>query len=112
QEILPELFFRREPMGGNDFAKRRKGVDLHPAVLADFTAGANGSCYCAACRCALVPVSLSASRMAARKLAVEPLPLPAISKAVPWSGEVRTIGRPSVTFTAASNATVLIGISA
>jgi tetratricopeptide (TPR) repeat protein len=37
------------------------------------------------------------------------LPLPAISKAVPWSGEVRTIGRPSVTFTPSWKATVLIG---
>ena len=39
-------------------------------------------------------------------------PVPAISKAVPWSGEVRTKGRPSVTFTALSKASVLIGISA
>ena len=28
------------------------------------------------------------------------MPLPAMSKAVPWSTEVRSIGRPSETFTA------------
>jgi len=28
------------------------------------------------------------------------LPVPAMSNAVPWSGEVRTNGRPSVTLTA------------
>ena len=37
-------------------------------------------------------------------------PLPAMSKAVPWSGEVRMNGRPSVTLTPASKASVLIGI--
>ena len=50
--------------------------------------------------------------MAASRLAGEALPVPARSKAVPWSGEVRTIGSPRLMFTAASNATVLIGISA
>ena len=35
-----------------------------------------------------------------------------MSKAVPWSGEVRTKGRPRVTLTALSKASVLIGISA
>jgi hypothetical protein len=39
-------------------------------------------------------------------------PRPAMSNAVPWSGEVRMKGRPSVTFTASSKAMVLIGISA
>ena len=38
--------------------------------------------------------------------------LPAISKAVPWSGLVRIAPRPSVTFTARSNACILIGINA
>ena len=40
------------------------------------------------------------------------LPLPAMSKAVPWSGEVRMKGRPSVTFTPSSKASVLKGTSA
>ena len=38
------------------------------------------------------------------------LPVPAMSKAVPWSTEVRSIGRPSETLTAVSNATSLIGM--
>ena len=37
---------------------------------------------------------------------------PAMSKAVPWSGEVRTKSSPSVTLTPCSKSTVLIGISA
>ena len=37
---------------------------------------------------------------------------PAMSKAVPWSGEVRTIGRPSVTLTPSSKCSVFSGISA
>ena len=38
--------------------------------------------------------------------------LPAMAKAVPWSGEVRTSGRPSVMLTPSSKCSVLIGISA
>ena len=34
-------------------------------------------------------------------------PVPAMSKAVPWSGEVRTKGSPSVTLTPPPNDTVL-----
>jgi hypothetical protein len=54
----------------------------------------------------------AASRKAAIRLDGLALPVPAMSKAVPWSGEVRMNGRPSVTLTASSNAIVLIGISA
>ena len=43
-----------------------------------------------------------ASCTAAARLRRSARPLPARSKAVPWSGEVRTIGRPSVTLTARS----------
>src|SRR5205807_6918290 len=43
-----------------------------------------------------------ASRTAALKLRESARPLPARSSAVPWSGEVRTIGSPSVTLTARS----------
>ncbi len=46
------------------------------------------------------------------KLSGRALPVPARSKAVPWSGEVRTNGSPSVTLTPRSKASVLIGISA
>ena len=37
--------------------------------------------------------------------------LPAMSKAVPWSTEVRMIGSPSVTLTARPNASNFTGIS-
>ena len=42
----------------------------------------------------------SASFSAAIRLDGSARPLPAMSKAVPWSGEVRTNGKPSVTLTA------------
>src|SRR6202042_731585 len=45
-------------------------------------------------------VNRSASLSAAMRLAGLATPFPAISNAVPWSGEVRTNGRPSVTLTA------------
>ena len=38
--------------------------------------------------------------------------VPAMLKAVPWSGEVRTNGSPSVALTPSSNASVLAGINA
>src|SRR5690606_8345825 len=91
QKILPEFLLGLEAMFGDDVAQRRKGVDLaHYALL----------------------VMRWAKAIAAAKLFVEPLPVPARSNAVPWSGEVRTMGKPNVTFTASSKATVLIGISA
>ena len=37
---------------------------------------------------------------------------PAMSNAVPWSGAVRTMGNPSVTFTPSSQASSLSGMSA
>ena len=39
------------------------------------------------------------------------IPLPAISKAVPWSGEVLTLDRPAVKFTPSPNVIVLKGIN-
>jgi 4-hydroxythreonine-4-phosphate dehydrogenase len=51
-------------------------------------------------------------RSAAIRLAALALPVPAMSSAVPWSGEVRTKGRLSVTFTPRSKSMVLSGISA
>ena len=55
-------------------------------------------------------VSRSASLSAAIRLAGLATPFPAMSNAVPWSGEVRTNGRPSVTLTPSSKASVLTGI--
>lgn len=43
--------------------------------------------------------SSAANVIAAIKLDGSAIPLPAMSNAVPWSGDVRTIGKPSVTFT-------------
>ena len=44
--------------------------------------------------------SRPARRIAAIRLDGSAIPRPAMSKAVPWSGEVRTKGRPRVTLTA------------
>src|SRR5690606_7831033 len=78
QEILPQFLFGAQPMLGDHLAQRWQIVDLAHwfAVIA------------------------SAMTMAARKLLGEARPVPARSNAVPWSGEVRTIGSPSVTLTA------------
>ena len=53
-----------------------------------------------ALRCAS---SSAASRSAAARLDGSALPLPAMSSAVPWSGDVRTKARPSVTLTVSAN---------
>ena len=92
QEVLAEGFARRQGMFANDVAQRRQIVDrAHEGLVAAIRA---------------------ASRNAATRLDGLALPVPAMSKAVPWSGEVRMNGNPSVTLTASSNAIVLIGISA
>ena len=92
QEILSERLAGRQVMLANDVAERRQIVDRAHAGRA------------AAMR--------AASRSAAIRLDGLARPLPAMSNAVPWSGEVRMNGSPSVTLTASSNAMVLIGISA
>jgi hypothetical protein len=51
-----------------------------------------------------------AMRSAARRLLASARPVPAMSNAVPWSGLVRTNGRPSVTFTPCSTPRYLTGI--
>lgn len=53
-----------------------------------------------------------AMRRAAMKLSARARPLPAMSKAVPWSGEVRTTGRPRVRFTPPQKSSILIGMRA
>src|SRR5690606_23313410 len=59
----------------------------------------------------LPAVSRMAIRIAATRLRGSALPLPAMSKAVPWSGLVRTNGRPIVTFTPSSRPRYFTGIS-
>src|SRR5664280_2551624 len=98
QEVLAEGFLCRQAMAADDLAQRRQVVDLRH--------------YFAAANAGVVAASRAASAKAATRLDGSARPLPAISKAVPWSGEVRTNGRPSVTLTARSKASVLIGISA
>ena len=53
----------------------------------------------------------TASRIAALMLPASATPCPAMSNAVPWSGLVRMIGKPTVMFTARSHAIVFSGIS-
>ena len=92
QEVLAQGFACRQRVLANDVAQGRQIVDrAHEG---------------------LVVAICAASRKAAARLDGLALPVPAMSKAVPWSGEVRMNGNPSVTLTASSNAIVLIGISA
>ena len=93
QEVLAERFLRRDAVPADDLPQRRQ------AVLGDHRA--------------LSAVAIwRASLSAAIRLPGRALPVPAMLNAVPWSGEVRMKGRPSVTFTASSKASVLAGISA
>ena len=55
-------------------------------------------------------IARRAMAIAAFRLAASARPLPAMSKAVPWSGLVRTKGRPSVTFTPCSTPRYFTGI--
>src|SRR5262249_14228305 len=98
-EVLSERFACRQAVTADDVAQRRQIVDSRHQLTGIGFVSARAA-------------SRSARRMAAIRLVGSALPVPAMSNAVPWSGEVRTIGRPSVTFTAWSNASVLIGISA
>src|SRR5690606_2282589 len=91
QKVLPKLFFRPQVVARDHIAQGRQSVDgahfLRPAIS-------------------------QAMRSAAMTLAASAMPRPAISKAVPWSGDVRTKGSPSVTLTPPAKSRVLIGISA
>jgi hypothetical protein len=73
-------------MATDDLAQRRQVIDLCH-YFAGTSAGA-------------VVDRRAASVSAATRLDGSALPVHAISNAVPWSGEVRTNGKPSVTFTA------------
>ena len=86
QEILTEGFFGRQAMLADDLPQRRQVIELCH-YFAGTSAGA-------------VAERRAASDIAAIRLEGSAVPLPAISKAVPWSGDVRTNGKPSVTLTA------------
>ena len=90
--ILTEGFAGLKPVGTHDLAQRRQRRVERRSEVSGLAA-----------RC--VFASWPARSSAAMKLSGRANPLPAMSKAVPWSGEVRTKGRPSVTFTASSKAT-------
>ena len=94
QEILAEAFPRGKPQVADDVAKRRQPVWRAQGVASAFRR------------------IVSARRKASIRLRGLALPVPARAKAVPWSGEVRTKGSPSVTLTPVSKASVLTGISA
>ena len=87
EKILAERLLGLRAVRGDDFAQRRQAVrgEAHGARRA-------------------------ASRNASIRLVGLASPLPAMSNAVPWSGEVRTNGRPSVTLTPVSKASVLAGM--
>src|SRR5262249_55316387 len=91
EKILPERAPGGQTVTTDHLAQRRQVVDAHGGLAA---------------------ARRAASRSAATRLDGFARPLPAMSNAVPWSGDVRTNGKPSVTFTAWSNASVLIGTSA
>ena len=55
-------------------------------------------------------ISFTANRIASIRLFGLAIPLPAMSNAVPWSTEVRTMGRPRVMLTPRSKATSLAGM--
>ena len=88
QEILAERFSGRELVTADDVPQRWQIVDRAHDAAADAAAARS------------LAASRAASSSAATRLDISARPVPAISKAVPWSGEVRTNGRPRVTLTA------------
>ena len=100
QEMLAQALAGIETVGGNDFAQRRQPVDP-----------VHGAGRCVAQRWRRRAMSSAIRRLAIR-LVGSARPVPTMSRAVPWSGEVRTKGNPRVTLTPPAKSTVLIGISA
>jgi len=91
QEILPEPLMCGDPMPRDNFAQRRQRG--RPRI-----GGSGFSRIPQTADARLVAIS-AASRNAAIRLSARAIPRPAIAKAVPWSGEVRTKGNPRVMFT-------------
>ena len=81
QEVLAEALAGAKLVAGDDLAQRRQVVERtrHPASS--------------------FRLNSAARRSEAARLAGSALPVPAMSNAVPWSGEVRTKASPSVTLT-------------
>src|SRR5690606_13053570 len=90
---LAERPSRRQPVPGDARAGRRQADAPAVAAAARWLA------------------SRAARRRAWMRLVGSALPVPAMSSAVPWSGEVRTNGRPSVTLTVSAKASALTAIS-
>jgi hypothetical protein len=98
QEILAERLGREQPVAGDDLAQRGSSGR-------ESRARSCRQCWRGAGRIRR-PGEGRDHRAGPREA------LPAMSKAVPWSGEVRMIGRPSVTLTPSSKSSAFIGISA
>ena len=91
QKVLAERFLRGKLVPPDHVAQRRQAVGrgcAHASAAAGFR-----------CLRASAAASRAASFSAAIRLDGSARPVPAMSKAVPWSGEVRTNGRPSVVLT-------------
>src|SRR5207302_489628 len=96
-EVLPEALPRRYAVPG-DYLPQWRQIGRIGASLRQVADRRAAIC--------------AASFSAAIRLSGLATPWPAMSKAVPWSGEVRMNGSPSVTLTAPSKSSVFIGISA
>ncbi len=90
RKFWPSDFFALQPVAADHLAQRRQIVDLRAVIRRHQAAGARP----------LGGDSRAARLSAAIRLDGSARPVPAMSNAVPWSGEVRTNGRPSVTLTA------------
>jgi hypothetical protein len=104
QEILTEALVSDNPVTRDDLAQRRQ--------RGRGRVGRRGFARIPQPADARLTAISAASRNAAIRLSARAIPRPAIAKAVPWSGEVRTNGNPSVIFTPPWKSIVLIGISA
>src|SRR5262245_17799276 len=87
KEMLSERLFGAKTMPPDHLAERRKVIDGAHARRATGADWARDDSLAASCRAAI-------------RLVGSARPVPAMSKAVPWSGEVRTNGKPRVTLTA------------
>ena len=92
EEILAERLARAEAVPRDDLPQRLRLTGQKPSDRSIAVSAA-------------IRIAAAIGRGSARSC-------PAMLNAVPWSGAVRTIGSPSVTFTASSKCSALIGINA